>query len=629
MSISRSLSHSPAVREMLLWLEQMSVQELRALSERYQLSRTGKRKSELVDGLLPLLSDKESIFATLARLPIAAQALLELVYLLAEEDGLTERELLRALLAWYGPAMARGQKAALDQLCDQGLLFLVDSPTPTKYQLPQIVRACLGPTTKDLAAYDSDRLAIAAIEESAPNAIPETVESLCLRFQQEHDAISAALEARLASGAAAPHGTGTSASDKLLDAAAAGRTPESALGDALYVSFELGERDERRIGLAAAAALGKPDDEMIPFLVELMLELGLVTLAPDGLFVNDLALERYQSQSESRRLQALLTTWLAQRSVQDLGRTLGRWPELMIKRHIRARDLSADLISGDLGVLRRFLTRLIGLLQADTWYEIDSLLDAIHEIWSVLPLSNMGTSGDPRWMPFDPALPARATATQAWSSTYGRIVQSMLRPLAWLSCIRVAFVDNIPEAISITGIGRFLLGQHARTGAQTEDLRPLTVGDDLSVRVQLGRVDADVHDRLSRFAELVEAESDLFRYRITPHQLSVAVESGIQLDEIVTFLEQISGSAMPSMAQERISRWFKSYGSVRLYQGLTAIEFADDFALNELLKTTSLERAIIHRLSPRLVVIDPAAVDGLVDEMQRKGFTPKLEEASS
>jgi hypothetical protein len=61
---------------------------------------------------------------------------------------------------------------------------------------------------------------------------------------------------------------------------------------------------------------------------------------------------------------------------------------------------------------------------------------------------------------------------------------------------------------------------------------------------------------------------------------------------------------------------------VRLYDDLTLIELADDYLLPELLRVTSLPAAMIHTLSPRLIAVDPQAVDRLVAELTRAGHPP-------
>ena len=57
---------------------------------------------------------------------------------------------------------------------------------------------------------------------------------------------------------------------------------------------------------------------------------------------------------------------------------------------------------------------------------------------------------------------------------------------------------------------------------------------------------------------------------------------------------------------------------------LTVLELADDLALRELMANTDLRRHIIHQFSPRLVVVEDSAVDALVEELVKKGYTPKV-----
>ena len=92
---------------------------------------------------------------------------------------------------------------------------------------------------------------------------------------------------------------------------------------------------------------------------------------------------------------------------------------------------------------------------------------------------------------------------------------------------------------------------------------------------------------------------------------------------------RVSGAAVPESAKRTLSMWSESYGSVRLYDDLTIIEFADDYALRELLNTTSLADHMICQLSSRMVVIDSQAVDALMAEMIKKDYMPKLEEMPS
>jgi hypothetical protein len=63
---------------------------------------------------------------------------------------------------------------------------------------------------------------------------------------------------------------------------------------------------------------------------------------------------------------------------------------------------------------------------------------------------------------------------------------------------------------------------------------------------------------------------------------------------------------------------------VRVYDALTVLELADDLALRELSANTSLAKHIVYQLSSRAVVLKEDAVDQLIEEMQERGYTPRI-----
>ena len=69
----------------------------------------------------------------------------------------------------------------------------------------------------------------------------------------------------------------------------------------------------------------------------------------------------------------------------------------------------------------------------------------------------------------------------------------------------------------------------------------------------------------------------------------------------------------------------QNYGQLHLYEDLTLVELADDYVLQELLVSTSLHENLIYTFSPRLVAIHSHAVESLVQEMEKRGYTPRVE----
>jgi len=82
--------------------------------------------------------------------------------------------------------------------------------------------------------------------------------------------------------------------------------------------------------------------------------------------------------------------------------------------------------------------------------------------------------------------------------------------------------------------------------------------------------------------------------------------------------------AVPAAWQDKLSKWSRNYGLLHVYEDITVVELADEYALQELLASTSLREHIIYQFSPCLIAIRPDRVDDLVREMEGRGYTPRL-----
>jgi hypothetical protein len=79
---------------------------------------------------------------------------------------------------------------------------------------------------------------------------------------------------------------------------------------------------------------------------------------------------------------------------------------------------------------------------------------------------------------------------------------------------------------------------------------------------------------------------------------------------------------MPPAAQALFKTIADRFGRVRVYESLSVLELADDYALRELVSNTSLGDHIVYQISPRAVVVETDAIDTLMDEMVARGYTP-------
>ncbi len=600
---------------------------LRDLARRRGASEHTTRKAELVAELVGLLADPENVLEAIAGLGRGEHATLQMIYLLAAHDGIRKDRVQRALLAWYGPLLAKDVESYLRNLEANALLFVdgASDPLRAEYRLPKAVASCLSSLAKPIAVANEGELAGLRVSEIPAAELLQAI----LRFWQyvkEHDVrvrSNASLEPQQDSEpATAPASLAQGYLPAYID--------REQLDGLCYVSnivrwrmMELSERDSDTLLDLTGSSLARLD-----LLYHLLLSIGLITRAGDAVSVNELAMDRYRRHGEIQQLQALMAAWLGMEQWSELGSVLRQEPRLRL-RCIQAVDLPTDLLC-DLAGIRRFVARVLSLLGDEQWHRWDSLLEAIWELCPTLSCLHSAASRElPTWWlgEIGADSPALVYDRRHWMQCYGPLFAAFLAgPLHWLGSVSLAYEGTQLVAFRVTSLGKYLLGRYPQTATAKGDMRPLTVGDDLTISVQLGRVDAEVHDFLGQFSDLIDAEPDMFRYRVTPQRLNQAFEAGIALKRIVSFLEQVSGAVLPDGARTKLESYWRTYGAVRLYRHPTIIEFADDYALQELLNTTSLADHVIYQLSPRVVVIKSDVVDLLRDEMIKKGYTPRTKE---
>lgn len=165
--------------------------------------------------------------------------------------------------------------------------------------------------------------------------------------------------------------------------------------------------------------------------------------------------------------------------------------------------------------------------------------------------------------------------------------------------------------------------RHAADRVPTVPQAGAVSADGLCVTLRPSAVSAQAHNLLDKIARLKIAEADHFVYRLDAQAAYEAFENGAALSEILDGWVQFLQVPIPDAIRSQLASWWQAYGQVRIYKGLTVIEFGDDYALAETKAVTSLDKHLIAEISPRLVVVNPQAVDLLRAELEKAGYTPK------
>jgi hypothetical protein len=196
-------------------------------------------------------------------------------------------------------------------------------------------------------------------------------------------------------------------------------------------------------------------------------------------------------------------------------------------------------------------------------------------------------------------------------------------PLHWLGLADLAGPAGHPTAFRLRPEVRL-----PRTGAPRAGvgLARIEIGPGLAVRVPAGCDDAAIHELLTAAGTLLEASPRGFLYALTVEGVRAAFEAGQTAESLLAKL-QARSDRVPEEFRATLQRWWQAYGRLRLYEGLTILELADDYVLPELLAATGLRQHLVYQFSPRLVAIDPGAADTIVAELRRRGYTPLVESA--
>ena len=295
-------------------------------------------------------------------------------------------------------------------------------------------------------------------------------------------------------------------------------------------------------------------------------------------------------------------------------------------------------LSAKLGVLRWFLLRIPALFPDDQWVrmeDLDRLFRALwprfeSSVWDDFELPSYGSR--PHLAEVDGDGVPDYEETGVWDRVQGRFVRGMIAgPLHWLGLADLAFdgarlthtrfhglADSYWHRAEAPQASSWESALSARA-AEPDAVR----AEGLIVTVRPSALSGRAHGVLNGIARLQAAGPDQFRYRLDGEACLEAFEEGTTLAEIVKGWETHLPVPMPQAILEQLTAWWEGYGRLRLHKDVTVVEFGDDYALAEMRAITSLDEHLIAEVSPRLVVIPEAAVDGLVEELRAAGHTPQ------
>jgi len=340
-------------------------------------------------------------------------------------------------------------------------------------------------------------------------------------------------------------------------------------------------------------------------------------------------------QEQSRRLFALAAMFPTQLEL-DLARPAG----FSVWRSDKGMGYPNFLNS--LAQARLRLVHLLARLPQGQWFEIDSILRCLHGLqpgWLPEFISRLGTAYAAQFWENVPvwANVARRKVNpmdyEDWGKAYGPFYRAMLtHSLPWLGLLDVGLQAGKPVAVRLSEFGEFLVEQRAEfpLPALKSEAAPLAVN---SAGVLMLDLEAASLDLVNLVVQIALPENTAHSapsphrlpYRLNDTHLGAAFEAGWTLEKLINHLQAGLRAPLPDALRAHLQHIWDRFGRLLIYEDMTLIELADDYALPELLAGSSLSQILLYTFSPRLVAVRSAGATDFIAELRNKGYTPRVE----
>ncbi|MDX1662392.1 MAG: helicase-associated domain-containing protein [Candidatus Promineifilaceae bacterium] len=269
--------------------------------------------------------------------------------------------------------------------------------------------------------------------------------------------------------------------------------------------------------------------DRLSLLITLAVELGFLREGADGLRPARAAVG-WLKQGREGQLRALVDAWSSS-GWNDLCHTPG---------------LRCEGSGWENDPIAARSTLLDALPRDGAWYSLDDLVATIKEVNPDFqrPEGNYDT-----WYIRDEESNAYLKGFESWEQVEGRLLRFLIHgPLFWLGMIEV-------------GEGRYHLTERALAWLSGDPVPARGVEVPPVVRPEATVLVPYNANRYQRFqvARVAEADPVLpgqpYHYRLTPHSLSEARESGIAPERVLAFLREASGRPIPASVRRAVERW--------------------------------------------------------------------------
>lgn len=624
---SLSLSATNYETEYRQLLGNQTINELRTLARQRGIEIRGTRKEPIVQELAGYLCDLEGIRGQIAQIDDLARELLTYLHLiLGASYGLTSEHIVSGLHKQQSELSRRTVHEQLANLSQRGLLLTFKQDSIVYYTLPQAVRVCLPPQPTLVAPYPTKKLDQIEIRERSATGIVQSLYAVWNYVLERRPRRPEARQRQPIEDQWPQLTEWDHLPEEVQDIQRRTRSPYNLYNISMTVPaapYRLRSADRHALREQTAHS-----DEETEFYYVLLESLGAFSAAPgDEIACRQEIFHRLLSLPPSAQMYVIVHAWIDLGHWSEMDLLMRTTDELCVRRNLMYSMFSPQELYVEWRAGRETVLRFLSVLPEEQWVSAEGFLRAVFEVNPDLLHATTNTAT--WWIQSSRTRKQFGTTFEDWRDSVGQFVLSVLQgPLAWLGAVTLGYRGDKLVALKVTPVGSFAL-QRRQTIVET-DPQPaargaVTLRDDLSVELVPGRTPTQLHDLLHAIGQLDETTPEKFVYRITADGVLLALEQGQTIERLLARIGDWCDAEVPETWHQKMAAWSQNYGKLHVYDDITVIELADDYALQELLSNTSLQDHVVHEFSPRLVAIRPEAVGELIQEMEKRGYTPHVE----
>lgn len=383
--------------------------------------------------------------------------------------------------------------------------------------------------------------------------------------------------------------------------------------------------------------------EQLNFIYQMLLAVGLLQPGSPITVWREVR-EQFFRQNEAVQWAIILRAYFELLSWNEVWLMLAEQPNLQLKR-AKANYYALTKpknFYGMLAVFRIQVLQLLACLPDERWYNLEEttkLLRVIVPRFDSWCWSHGRYPGDnrPGWFLTENGRFLDTSTSQTdWDKTHGEFIRHVIQgPLHWLGVADIALEDGRLVAFRLHGLHDLYFDKVASlplADVPVEKMgsaitKPVT-GEPIFIEnnnivVDPTAVSAQAHNYFDSIARLNTVDPTKFVYCLDAAAVHQSFETGQTLAQIMDGWYKWLEVPMPETIQSQLTAWWEAYGRVRMYENVTVIEFSDEYALAEMKAATSLEKYLVAEISSNLVIIQESAVNNLVNELEKAGYTPK------